>query len=201
MSAPIDEQRERKRRLRRECLKRRNAIPDALSASVEALALLFDLEEYRSAETIAFYVDFRGEVRTRDAIQTALVDDRSVAVPWCADENRLQLARLESLEELAEGRYGILEPTPHLQSLPARQMPIEAVDLIVVPGVAFDLEGGRLGYGQGYYDRLLANALKSTSIVGLAFQCQVIDRVPTAEHDVPMHVVVTEKQAYRISGQ
>jgi 5-formyltetrahydrofolate cyclo-ligase len=79
-----------------------------------------------------------------------------------------------------------------------RQVAVDQIDLIIVPGVAFDRDGSRLGHGLGYYDKLLARARPETLRVALAFDCQIFPTLPTAPHDVPMHVIVTERAIYRV---
>ncbi len=104
---------------------------------------------------------------------------------------------MENLAELAVGTYQILEPRAELRALPGRRLEIGQIDLAVVPGVAFDARGSRLGHGLGYYDKLLAEARPETSRVALAFECQMFPALPTAEHDVPVDVIITERTVYR----
>jgi 5-formyltetrahydrofolate cyclo-ligase len=182
----------------RECARaNRKAQPSKEPLSQIICRALADLPEYASARTILFYVDVRSEVRTRDFLPAALAQGKQVAVPYC-NNGGLELFRLESLSELAEGSYQILEPNPALRSDPQKRLDIGQIDLVVVPGVAFDREGSRLGHGQGYYDKLLANARRQTARVALAFECQLFPTLPTAEHDVQMHVIVTERAIYRV---
>ena len=158
---------------------------------------LASLPEYAAARSVLFYVDIRAEVRTQHFLPTALADGKQVVVPYC-HAGRLELFRLESMSELATGSYQILEPRPDLRSQSQRRIGIDQVDLVVVPGVAFDRDGARLGHGQGYYDKLLAGAREQTPRVALAFECQIFPTLPTAPHDVPMHVILTERAIYRV---
>jgi len=125
-----------------------------------------------------------------------LLPDRQLLVPYCQGED-LQLFRLRSMAELEPGVFGILEPRRQLRQVPDRQATIHQVDLVVVPGVAFDRRGGRLGHGRGYYDRLLAQARPETLLVGLAYQCQILPEVPMLPSDRYMNIVITECQTYR----
>jgi len=83
----------------------------------------------------------------------------------------------------------------------AKHVDVEELDLIMVPGVAFDRRGGRSGHGMGYYDKLLEHARPDTPLVALAFECQLFEEVPTAEHDVYMDKVVTEAAVYQGRGR
>jgi 5-formyltetrahydrofolate cyclo-ligase len=158
---------------------------------------LADLPEYAAARSVLFYVDIRAEVRTQPFLPTALAEGKEVVVPYCRAD-RLELFRLESMADLAAGSFQILEPRPELRVQSQRRVAIDQIDLVIVPGVAFDRDGARLGHGQGYYDRLLAGARRQTPRIALAFECQIFPTLPTAQHDVPMHVIVTERAIYRV---
>src|SRR4051812_2636204 len=159
------------------------------------------LPEYAAARTVLFYVDVRSEVRTRHYLPTALTHGKKVVVPWCNDQGELELFHLESMDELAVGMYRILEPKPELRRLPAKQVEPRALDLVMVPGVAFDRTGARMGHGKGYYDKLLQHARPDAPLVALAFECQLFPEIPTAPHDVFMDKVITEKAVYPGKGR
>lgn len=167
---------------------------DELSRRI--VGAFMSLPEYALAETVLFYVDVRSEVRTRFDLPFALTSGKTLVVPWCNDAGELELFQLRDMNELAVGMYGILEPQKKLREQSQRRISIEAIDLAMVPGVAFDFQGARLGHGKGYYDKLLRDARPDTSLVGLAFECQVFERIPTADHDVLMDQIVTEQRVY-----
>jgi 5-formyltetrahydrofolate cyclo-ligase len=98
------------------------------------------------------------------------------------------------MEELAIGMYNIFEPAEQLRRQPAKQVPVSQIDLAMVPGVAFDERGGRLGHGKGYYDKLLENARPDCPLVALAFECQIFPEIPVGEHDIYMDKVITERR-------
>jgi 5-formyltetrahydrofolate cyclo-ligase len=125
-----------------------------------------------------------------------LLPDRQLLVPYCEGED-LRLFWLQAMAELQPGVFGILEPRRPLRQLPERQATIHQVDLVVVPGVAFDPRCARLGHGRGYYDHLLAQARPETVLVGLAYQCQILPEVPMLATDIPMDKVITEAAVYR----
>jgi len=148
-----------------------------------------------------FYIDVRSEVRTRHDLEHAIQTKKKVVVPWCNDSGELELFHLESMDELEIGMYRILEPKQELRTVEAKQVHVEELDLIMVPGVGFDTRGARMGHGKGYYDKLLEHARKDTPLVALAFECQIFDEIPVAEHDVFMDRIVTEDRIIQGRGR
>jgi 5-formyltetrahydrofolate cyclo-ligase len=150
---------------------------------------------YAAAQTILFYISVRNEVDTRDLLDKALAAGRQVVVPYC-ENGELHLVRLLGRDDLEIGAHNIPEPSLALRGDPARQVAPEQVDLALIPGVAFDTLGYRLGHGAGYYDKLLARMRPDAARVGLAFECQIVDELPIEPHDMPMDYVVTESTIY-----
>lgn len=165
------------------------------------LARFFELPEFEKARTVMFYVDVRTEVRTRQALPKALETGKRIVVPWCNAAGELELFLLEHMDELALGMYRILEPKEELRRLPEKIVRPEEIDLIMVPGVAFDRRGGRTGHGKGYYDKLLEHARKDCPLVALAFECQLFPEIPMQSHDVFMDKVITEVTTYSGRGR
>ena len=159
-----------------------------------------DLPEYEAAAVVMFYVDVRSEVRTRNKLSAALGGPQAIVVPYCVD-GELELFLLEEMSELETGMYKILEPKEPLRNLPEKRVLVENLDVIMVPGVAFDYEGGRTGHGKGYYDKLLQNARPDTPLIALAFECQMFPEIPMAEHDIFMDKVITEDRIYKGRGR
>lgn len=159
------------------------------------------LPEYADAKTVMFYVDVRTEVRTRHYLPTTLGHGKEIIVPWCNTEGELELFRLKSMDDLALGMYKILEPKEELRSLPNRQVVVSELDLIMVPGVAFDRDGARMGHGKGYYDKLLQHARPDTPLVALAFECQLFPVIPMQPHDIFMDKIITEAAVYQGRGR
>jgi 5-formyltetrahydrofolate cyclo-ligase len=158
------------------------------------------LPEYAAAKTVMFYVDVRDEVRTRQALPDALRSGKRIVVPYCLD-GELELFHLESMDELELGMYRILEPRVDLRTVQEKHFQPEDLDLVMVPGVAFDRQGGRTGHGKGYYDKLLQHARKDAPLVALSFECQLFDEIPTGEHDIFMDKIVTEDNVYQGRGR
>lgn len=196
MSSPADNDDpfERKKRIREQAHANRHAQPDKDELSHRICAAFVGLPEYAAAKTVLYYVDVRSEVRTRHALPAALTHGKKIVVPWCNDRGELELFHLRNMDELAIGMYKILEPKTELRNLPAKQVDVKDLDLVMVPGVAFDRRGARMGHGKGYYDKLLENARPDTPLVALAFECQLFPEIPTQAHDVYMDKIITENE-------
>lgn len=186
--------------VRREVLGRRAALDGRESRSEAILARVRELARFGSARVIGSYVGVGDEVGTIPLLNEAFARGVTVAVPW-RDGPRLRLARIVSLAELVPVSFGLLEP-PHALGMEADRVVLPSrVDLMLVPGVAFDRHGGRLGHGRGFYDRLLGEAGAGPLRVGLAFECQLVERVPMMAGDEPMDLVVTEEGVYGVSAR
>lgn len=192
---------ERKKTIRDQAHANRNAQERKDELSVEICAKFAALPEYVRAKTVMYYIDVRSEVRTRHALPAALAQGKKIVVPWCNDQGELELFHLENMDELAVGMYKILEPKPELRLLPTKQVEPTQLDLIMVPGVAFDRTGARMGHGKGYYDKLLQHARRDAPLVALAFECQLFPEIPTAPHDIFMDMIITEKAIYPGKGR
>jgi 5-formyltetrahydrofolate cyclo-ligase len=200
-ATPLDPQ-ARKAAIREQARKNRIAQKNKDEVSRAICEQFTTLPAYTAAKTVMWYVDAGSEVRTRHVLPVALAHGKRVVVPWCVVEtNTLELFLLEDMSELVEGAYKILEPKPELRALPAKVVRPEELDLVMVPGTAFDPRGGRMGQGKGYYDRLLATARPDAPLVGMAFDCQVFDEIPVASHDVFMDLVLTESRSLRGRGR
>ena len=154
------------------------------------------LPEYRNAGVVASYIGINSEVDTRDLVVGRLAQSAATSVVYRVGID-LKLAFIHFFEELAQGTFGLWEPVPDVRQDPKRHCRVTEVDLFLVPGLAFDRRGGRIGYGRGFYDRLLARARADAVFLGLAFEGQLVSRVPMTDDDLPVHLIVTEKQVYR----
>jgi 5-formyltetrahydrofolate cyclo-ligase len=174
--------------LRKTLLKRRGNIPllSRRAKSRRIFRKLFREPIFQRAEHVALYDGITPEVETRPFLKKVL-KDKKIYLPRIGSKRSLILCRIHSLSrDLKKGVYNIREPRAFCKKRPVGQM-----DLIIVPGVAFDKKGGRLGRGGGYYDRLLRKAKKVVKI-GLCFREQIVKKVPMATHDVEMDRVITD---------
>ncbi len=164
--------------LRKKLLSVRNSLP----RQEISLSHLEDFEKFKNAKTVFCYVSAGSEVKTQGLIQEMLTKKR-VVVPYCTDKCGNMIAvEIKSLDELKEGLFGISEPvTP-------KEFPKEEIDFVIVPGIAFDKDGYRLGYGKGYYDRFLSdiNPFK----LGICKKELFADNLPHDEFDVKMNKIL-----------
>lgn len=198
--APVSELYELKNAIRKQAHENRRAQPNKDLVSAHIVERFMTLPEYHSAKTVMFYVDVRDEVRTRQALPTALATGKRIVVPYCLD-GELELFWLESLEELELGMYRILEPKNELRSVKEKHLQPADLDLVMVPGVAFDRNGGRTGHGKGYYDKLLQHARLDAPLIALSFECQLFEKIPAESHDIYMDKIVTELAVYPGKGR
>ena len=182
--------------LRREVLARRDRLPaEARRRASRAIAERFwGLAELASARTVHISLSVGSEVETGDVVAEARRRGLRVVVPvTLVNERRLLLVEFDGLETLAPGPFGIPEPRPEGRKV----VDLARVDALVIPGVAFDEHGNRLGWGAGFYDRLLERARPDVPIIALAYECQIVPAVPPEGHDVRVSVIVTEQRVIR----
>ena len=188
-----------KETIRKEMLARRNAMTsaEAESKSKAIAANLMKIKEYKEAATVLFYAAKGNEARTENLIKGAIASGKRVLLPVTdMVKKEIVAAEIKNYDaDLMSGPFGILEPK--------RKIAVDekAIDVVVVPGVAFDLTSHRLGYGHGYYDKLLHRlAAKNPGVVaiGLSYDFQVVEKLPAEGHDHKLDRIVTELQA--VSG-
>lgn len=192
----LDEAKHRKQAIRAEARERRRRQANADAASETILDRLSGSDEYARSRTVMTYLDFRSEVRTRPLLPRLWRDGRRVVVPY-REGDHLELFLLDGLDQLQPCTLGILEPKADLRARPESRATIDEVDLIVVPGLAFDPGCARIGYGKGYYDRLLHRARPDAAVMAVAFQCQIFPELPALPYNVRVDTIVTEHQVYR----
>jgi len=150
---------------------------------------LFALKRFRSAKTVMFYASFAGEVDTYKMIKEAIKKGKVVGLPFIAENKKRLIPRaIKGLcNSLQESRFG--SPQPRLDC--SRSIPKKDLDFVVVPGLAFDRSGLRLGRGQGYYDRFLKNLSKNTYTAGVCFDFQIVSSLPHTSCDLPVERVIS----------
>ena len=152
-------------------------------------SLLVSLPEYKNSRVVMFYVSTIREVFTHDLIESAIAEGKKVAVPFIPpEEDVMYPCPIEEFRDLKCRPWGILQPTKEKCSKSQAAFP----DLVIVPGLAFDRVGNRLGRGRGFYDRFLRLVDRKIPKIALAFSYQVIERIPIASNDVPVDKIITE---------
>lgn len=160
------------------------------SYSYSIIDTLHNTSYYKNAKTIMTFISFGAEVDTHDFIKQSIKNNKRIVVPITLPETKqLKLSEVLDFGELETGYYDILTPKKEF----IRYVDPSEVDLIIVPGVAFDREGYRIGYGGGYYDRFLSK-LGHIPKISLAFDMQLIDKVPREDFDIPVDYIITETQ-------
>jgi 5-formyltetrahydrofolate cyclo-ligase len=181
--------------IRKEILAARDRLtePQRHSKSLIICNSLLSLDTVKKAQNIFIYVNFRSEVETVQCIKTLLEAGKQVTVPLTnVKEKRLDIIELIDPDaDLVPGYCGIPEPREDLVA--GRSRTALQLEIIVLPGSVFDLRGGRFGYGGGYYDRLLSQVPQAKRIA-LAFEQQIIEKLPLQEHDEILDCIITEKR-------
>ncbi|MBL8525528.1 MAG: 5-formyltetrahydrofolate cyclo-ligase [Betaproteobacteria bacterium] len=183
---------EAKKALRATVLAARAAMPANVrqSASATAIERVRALPAYRNARSVMTYMSFDTELDTHDFFSGLLRDGKMAALPRIdRTSKQLSVHCVSSPADLVAGVWGIQEPRADLPVVP-----INDIDMVLMPGVAFDRQGNRLGYGAGFYDRLLSTAGTRPVRVVAAFDEQVVDAVPHDDTDQRIHILVTPTQ-------
>ncbi len=185
-----------KKELRKLCHGIRDGIP-AVERRLRSKIItekLFSLPQIGMAKKIFCYASFKSEVETEEIINRLLNNGVVVALPLCdKDTHTMKAIVVESFEELKEGNYGIYEPPKDSLEISA-----ENIDLVIVPALAFDRKGNRLGYGAGYYDRFLENY--KGIVIGINFSEMILPNIPTDLNDHSMDIIVTDKEIINVKG-
>lgn len=153
---------------------------------------LFEFANFLEANIVLLYVNSMSEVKSDKIIKRCLKYNKIVILPaFDITTYEITLLKIDNDEEdLVIGPRGILEPDPSRCNV----VPIECIDIAIIPGVAFDEKGGRIGSGDGYYDRLIPQLPITTRKVALAFECQIIPQVQMESHDKHVDIIITEKR-------
>ena len=164
----------------------RALVLDKDSKSSEIILKLKSLSEFQKALVVMSYVSTEDEVDTMEFIHSELSHKR-IVVPFIDSE--IFVSEISSFDSLIKGKLGVLEPKQ-------KNIYTGLIDICIIPGIAFDLHGGRIGYGKGFYDKFLGKnkCLK----IGLCFSEQIVDKIPVDSHDIPVDIIITDKEIIRI---
>ncbi len=193
---PGSEEMETKAEIRKRILGIRTGLSDeeVTSKSESIVQKVIKTPEYREADNILLYADYCREVMTRGIFEDALLHREKIYFPRVDKlTNTMDFFQVISIRQLDRGYKDILEPREDVRTR-YKFLPREDT-LAILPGVAFDTSGYRIGYGKGFYDRFLASR-RQLSTMALAYSCQIIDEIPRDEHDIKMDKIVTEEIIY-----
>lgn len=182
-----------KKSLRKEILQKRAKISkeDNIIMSNMVSSSIYKMPEYQNAKTIMCFISFANEIDTKELIETAIKQGKSVVIPITIPETKeLKPSQILDFSELEKGFYNILTPKEEF----IRYIDPSTIDLILVPGVVFAKDGYRIGYGGGYYDRFLSKVDSSVPKFAIGFDLQVVDNVPKESFDIPVDLIITEKR-------
>jgi 5-formyltetrahydrofolate cyclo-ligase len=181
---------EKKRLLRQKVLKLRNSLTlrQRKIKSASIFKKLKNLQLFKKAKTVMFYMTYGSEVMTEKMIKESIKMGKNAVIPALnLKMNKIIPKQIKSLKDVYFGSYGIREPKKG-----ARIAREEDIDIVITPGVAFDMAGARLGYGKGYYDRFLSKIEKKKRI-GAAFKLQIVEKLPRTRQDLCMGSIITER--------
>ena len=186
-----------RRRIREEKLSMRRRLSEEERAekSHQICQRLIGSEMYRSASTIFAFMSVRQEPDTAGIIVRALEDGKRVAIPKCIDSTEIAFYEITSLDDTVPGRFSIPEPALCTRD---RLRQIDERTLVILPGAAFDTQGGRLGYGAGYYDRYLAGDPYRNKLM-IAYSFQEAETIPRETHDIPVDWIMTEDRTFTVN--
>ncbi len=179
-----------KKEVRKRILKIRNAMPleETAAKSRQIISRLTELHDIRRSSTMMVFLNFGSEVQTDGLISWGWEMGKRIIVPLCRPADREMMpCIITDFADLEAGHYGIREPRAARRVV----VPLEEIDVILIPAVAFDRSGRRVGYGGGYYDRFLPRVPRAARI-GAAFACQIVPEVNADPHDIPAQRIVTE---------
>lgn len=180
-----------KRQLRARMKRVRGAIPNRAQQSAAICGHILALPEYARAECVLLYMPIGNEADVRPVLQHALAQGKTVCLPVCREDGRMDAVCCTGEESLRPGAFGILEPV-------GETVPPQRIDLVLCPGLAFDGSGGRLGYGKGYYDRYLTKV--HAFCAGVCYTECRIESVPVGRCDVPMAALISPQGVTRMGG-
>lgn len=182
--------------IRKDILSKRNLISESeiISNSKIISNRVIETIEYQTSKSIGAYYPTGSEVKTFDILKHSMKNKKEVGLPRVIDSTKIEFFKIieDSFKKIkfTRGKYGIFENSMSTTS-------IDKMDLLIIPGIAFDLQGNRIGYGKGYYDRLLSSR-EAKCIIGLAYETQVINEIPINDHDIPVNIIITEKRTIRV---
>ncbi len=185
----------KKEELRTIYIKKRQAIDDKKNKSVSIFGKISSLPEYQSAKTIALYYNLPSEVETISLINQALKEKKKVFLPTVIDNTNMEFYQITNIYEITnKSTFGIYEPTPNKD----KALDKSFLDLIIIPGVVFDISKNRIGFGKGYYDTYLSGT-NNVFKIAICFEEQVIkdELIPTTSNDIKMDLIVTEENIYK----
>ena len=193
------EVKEAKRILRHRMLNMRRMMAERKReiCSQRILAKLYREYYYTASHCLMCYASTYDEVQLGELFKQSIFMGKTVCLPHIVGTGVMEAVKLSSLDDLEKGAYGIMTVKAGLRQI----VPSDSIDLVLVPGVAFTRQGGRLGMGSGYYDRFLSSEAKAAYRIALSFDCQIVEEMPLEVTDVLMDKIITETETIITSAR
>ncbi len=196
----MDSSKEQRNLLRQEILAKRRQLTakESAQAGLSILKTIMQMNVFKRTVNVASYISLSGELCTQD-MNEYFMTRHHLCLPYMVtgQKGKMDFYSFKKGDELVENRFHILEPKNQPENLVLE----DKIDVIVVPLVAFDNKGNRMGMGGGYYDRMLKKVRKDCLVIGVAYEFQLVDELLVEEWDMPMDIVITEKNCYEFRKQ
>ena len=182
-----------KKEIRREIIAKRDLIKNKSELDEKIEEKLRNNEIYKNSKNIFIYLGFGSEINTIKYVEDFLNEGKKIIIPYTDMKNKVMYGiEVNTLDGLKKNKFGILEPTDT-----SKIFNKEDIDLVIMPGVAFDRSGNRIGYGGGYYDKFLCEMSSDIPTIALAYNIQILEEVPSEKHDIKVGMVITEKETIK----
>ena len=192
----MDSSKEQRNLLRQEILAKRRQLTakESAQAGLSILKTIMQMNVFKRTVNVASYISLSGELCTQD-MNEYFMTRHHLCLPYMVtgQKGKMDFYSFKKGDELVENRFHILEPKNQPENLVSE----DKIDVIIVPLVAFDNKGNRMGMGGGYYDRMLKKVRKDCLVIGVAYEFQQVDELLVEEWDMPMDIVITEKNCYK----
>lgn len=196
----MDSSKEQRNLLRQEILAKRRQLTakESAQAGLSILKTIMQMNVFKRTVNVASYISLSGELCTQD-MNEYFMTRHHLCLPYMVtgQKGKMDFYSFKKGDELVENRFHILEPKNQPENLVLE----DKIDVIIVPLVAFDNKGNRMGMGGGYYDRMLKKVRKDCLVIGVAYEFQQVDELLVEEWDMPMDIVITEKNCYEFRKQ
>ena len=182
-----------KKEIRREVIAKRDLLKNKIELDEVIEKKLKDNKIYKNSKNIFIYLGFGSEINTIKYVEDFLDEGKKIIIPYTDMKNKVMHGiEINTLDGLKKNKFGILEPADT-----SKIFNKEDIDLVIMPGVAFDRSGNRVGYGGGYYDKFLSEINSDIPTIALAYDIQILEEVPSEKHDIKVHMVITEKETIK----
>ena len=182
-----------KKEIRRKVISKRDLLNNKIELDEVIEKKLKDNKIYKNSKNIFIYLGFGSEINTIKYVEDFLNEGKKIIIPYTDMKNKVMYGiEINTLDGLEKNKFGILEPTDISEIFNK-----EDIDLIIMPGVAFDRSGNRIGYGGGYYDKFLCGMSSDIPTIALAYDIQILEEVPSEKHDIKVDMVITERETIK----